>query len=87
MMQIVNCNECGGSHIGLNSISVNVNMSKHHSCDKCYRTHEEMQTYFFCSLPCFRAYIDKVAQHKAEFRFKTYDQMFGQNVPELDPKV
>ena len=87
MMQIIHCNECGGSDIALDSISVTVNLEKHSHCDKCYHGHTETQTYFFCSLACFRAYISKVAQEKAEFRFKTYDQMFGQNVPELDPKV
>ena len=87
MMQIIHCNECGGDNIALESVSVDVNLSMHHHCDKCYHSHEEKQTYFFCSLACFIAYVNKVAQGKAEFRFKTYDQMFGQNVPELDPKV
>jgi hypothetical protein len=59
----------------------------HHHCDKCYHGHEEKQTYFFCSLACFRVYVLKVAQGKAEFKFKTYDQKFGQTIPELDPKV
>lgn len=87
MMQIVNCNECGGSSIGLDSISVNVNLEQHTHCDKCYHGHTATQTYFFCSLPCFREYVNKVARGEAEFRFKTYDRLTGQNIPELDPKV
>lgn len=87
MMQIVHCNECGGDTIGLNSISVDVSLKEHTHCDKCYHGHTNTQTYFFCSLPCFRAYIEKVMRGEAEFRFKMYDRLTGQNVTELDPKV
>lgn len=79
MMQIVRCNECGGDHIGLKSVSVDVTLSMHHHCDTCYHGHDENQTYFFCSLACFLAYVNKVAQGKAEFKFKVYDRLTGQS--------
>lgn len=87
MMQIIRCTNCDGEHIALDAVSVDVNLNKHTHCDECHRGHTETQHYFFCCLGCFRTYITKVVQGTAEFRFKTYDQLFGQNVAELDPKV
>jgi hypothetical protein len=85
MMQIIYCKECGGgSSIGLESVSVNVELSMHHHCDICRHGRTETQTYFFCSLACFLAYVNKVAQGKAEFKFKVYDQMTGQSVDPID---
>ncbi len=79
MMQIIYCNECGGSNIDLESVSVNVVLSKQHHCDKCYHNHEEKQTYFFCSEKCFHTYLSRVAEGKAQLKFKLYDKLNGQS--------
>ena len=84
-MQFVHCNECGGSGIGLESVSVDVVLSKHHHCDKCYHGHEEKQTYFFCSEKCFHAYLLKVAEGKVQLKFKLYDKLTGQSTEPLPP--
>ncbi len=85
MMQIIHCIECGGTSISLDSVSVDVVFSKHHHCDKCYHGREEKQTYFFCSEECFHKYLLRVAEGKAKFKFKLYDQLTGQSTDPLPP--
>jgi len=75
MMQIIHCDECGGSHIDLDAVSVNVELAKHHHCDTCCRSHDERQTYFFCSQKCFDRYIGKVSLGEAEFKFNRHDNL------------
>lgn len=72
MMQIVHCDECGGSSIALEAVSVHVELNKHHHCDKCYHGHEEKTTYFFCSEGCFHEYLVKVAKGEKQFKFNRY---------------
>jgi len=66
MMQICHCNQCGNDLIELDAVSVNVELSKSHHCDKCYHSHEEKTTYFFCSLECFVAYCKQGGEFKFE---------------------
>lgn len=73
MMQIVHCDECGGSEIGLDSVSVDVQLSKHAHCPMCARSKTETTSYFFCSERCFGRYIKKVYLGEKEFKFKRYD--------------
>lgn len=82
MLQTIHCNQCGGSSIGLESVSVNVVLSKYHHCDKCHHGHDEKQTYFFCSELCFHNYLLRVVDGEAKLEFKIYDQVFGQSVQE-----
>ena len=61
MMQIVHCDQCNGSNIGLDSVSVNVELQKTvRTCDKCNNIHTEKTSYFFCSLMCFHTYMARV---------------------------
>lgn len=59
MMQIIKCDNCNGESIGLNDVSVHVEMSKAHHCKHCYHTKTDTKTYFFCSDKCFKEYIKK----------------------------
>ena len=59
MMQIVPCENCGGTVIGLNEVSVNVTLSKNKWCHHCNQTRIDQQDHFFCSIKCFENFIDK----------------------------
>jgi len=73
MMQVVHCDNCNGTNIGLEAVSVSVELNKHKHCDKCYRSHEETTRYFFCCEGCFLTYIQKVAADKASFKFNRHE--------------
>ena len=68
-MQIIHCDECGGTGIGLDSVAVDVNLNKSHACDMCRNTKTDTTQYFFCSQKCFDRYIKKVYLGEAEFQW------------------
>jgi len=70
MMQIITCDECGGSDIAFDAVSVNVELNKSKLCDKCYSSNTKTQRYFFCSEKCFRIYIQKVAKGESKFEWQ-----------------
>lgn len=72
MMQLVHCDNCNGTTIGLGSVSVNVELNKSHHCDKCCNVKTEITHYFFCCEGCFLTYIQKVVQDKASFKFNRH---------------
>ena len=84
-MQIIHCDECGGSEIGLESVAVNVELTENHHCPMCYGNKQSTTRYFFCSERCFGRYIKKVYLGEAEFKFKRYDPYTGQNIEPLPP--
>ena len=55
-MQVVSCKNCGGEHIPMGGISVDVTFMEHNFCKECHQSHTEKQTYFFCSVDCFQKY-------------------------------
>lgn len=83
MMQIIHCDECGGSNIGLGSVAVNVELTEAAHCPMCYQTKANTTRYFFCSEKCFDRYIKKVYLGEAKFIFKRYDKVTGQSVEPL----
>jgi hypothetical protein len=86
MMQIIHCDECGGTNIGLGSVSVNVELTEATHCSKCYQTKSNTTSYFFCSEKCFNRYIKKVYFGEAKFDFKRYDKLTGQRIEPLSSK-
>jgi hypothetical protein len=72
MIQIVHCDECKGTNIGLGSVSVKVELNKHHFCDTCHSGHDEKTSYFFCSQACFLRYSLKVTKGEKNFEFHRY---------------
>lgn len=69
MIITVCCEECGESSIDLNSVSVNVTLTKYIRCEKCHRSHDEKKNYFFCSTDCLNKFItDKQTQGKSPFK-------------------
>jgi hypothetical protein len=58
MMQIIECKNCGKEGIPFGSISVNITLNKSKFCDHCYRSNQETQSYFFCSINCFYQFIE-----------------------------
>jgi hypothetical protein len=74
MMQIIHCVECGGSDIRLGSTSVDIVLNKHNHCDKCYKSHTEKQTFFFCSEDCFLKHMKKVVEGTAKIEWRDYSQ-------------
>ena len=72
MMQIVHCDHCGGSSIGLDTVFVDVNLKKSRWCEKCRKTDTETTLYFFCSLSCFIEYMKKVDAGDAKIEFDRY---------------
>jgi len=58
-MQIIECENCGGSTISFGVVSVNVDLSKSTYCEHCRESKEERQKHFFCSLKCFEEYLKK----------------------------
>lgn len=81
MMQIIHCDECGGSNIALDAISVNVELSKHTHCSMCYQNKENTTGYFFCSQICFDRYIKKVYLGEAVFKWDRYGQLAKAKTP------
>ena len=53
MMQLVECKECGGTEIGLDSVCVNIVLSKSEWCEHCRETKTIKQDHFFCSQSCY----------------------------------
>jgi len=72
MMQLVHCDQCNGTTIGLDSVAVDVNLNKSNACEKCHRTGTQTTHYFFCSEKCFHEYLKKVAEGEAEFKFDRF---------------
>ena len=72
-MQIVKCDQCGGSHIGLGEVSIDVSMNKADVGDACNQTHTDTTSYFFCSEKCFKEYI----LDKKSFDFERYTRKAG----------
>lgn len=72
MIQHSYCDCCGGTDIELDSTSVKLNLDKISSCDKCYHTHVENTSYFFCSLSCFLDYMKDVSAGSKKIEFDRY---------------
>lgn len=70
MMQLIKCKECGKSTIPLDSISVNIELSKSSCCDKCNETHTEKQYHFFCSISCFMTHMKIVLSKNEELQWR-----------------
>ena len=81
MMQIIHCDECGGSNIDLDAVSVNVELAKHHHCPMCYGSKDDKTLYFFCSQRCFERYIKKVYLGEAEFKWDRHGHFAKAQVP------
>jgi len=67
MLQTINCDQCGGSSIGFNSIHVNVEFVQSSFCPHCQHSKETKKHYFFCSKQCFQDYILRVVKKEVSF--------------------
>ncbi len=86
MVQIVPCENCGGTHIGLGEVSVNVVLSKGFACNICHHGHIDTQNHFFCSLDCFDEFIAKNhiewKDSKEKIQEKSKEHIFGEHIRE-----
>ena len=57
MLDAILCKNCWKETIPLNSISVNVELSKNSWCEYCREHKTERQNYYFCSILCFNDWI------------------------------
>ena len=55
MVSIAKCVTCGESE--LEDIFVNVTLTAHDFCSKCYHSHQETRNLNFCSTRCFIEYM------------------------------
>ncbi len=60
MITVVQCNQCGGSVIDKDVVSVDLSFNKSHWCRECHHPVTSSKRYFFCSTICFLDYITKV---------------------------
>lgn len=67
MMQIIGCKNCNKSHLGLESITVNLNFNKNIYCKECHKGHEQIFNNYFCSYDCFIKYTKGVIEEKNQF--------------------
>ena len=61
MVNIIHCEYCNGTDTPLDGVSVRVTLTKAAPCNQCHRTEFKEQSHYFCSIDCFKNYMDDVS--------------------------